>query len=86
MRIINKIVKQKKRKKMVLEIIGMVIGSSMIEDGKKDCRASRNLEKQDRDVEAEEYSTSGNLKKTSGFLLAAGSAISFAAEILGCKK
>ena len=71
---------------MIVEIIGMAIGSSMIEDGKRDCRASRSLEKQDRDVEAEEYSTSGNLKKASGFLLAAGSAISFAAEILGCKK
>ena len=85
MRIINNI-KQKKRKKMIVEIIGMAIGSSMIEDGKRDCRASRNLEKQDRDVEAEEYSTSGNLKKASGFLLAAGSAISFAAEVMNWKK
>jgi hypothetical protein len=37
-------------------------------------------------VEAEEYSTSGNLKKASGFFLAAGSAISFVAEVMNWKK
>ena len=42
--------------------------------------------KQDRDVEAEEYSTSGNLKKASGFFLAAGNAISFVAEVMNWKK
>lgn len=86
MRIINNINNLKKKKKMIVEIIGMAIGSSMIEDGKKDCRASRSLEKQNRDMEAEEYQNSGNLKKASGFFLAAGSAISFVAEVMNWKK
>ena len=45
MRIINNINNLKQEKKMIVEIIGMAIGSSMIEDGKRDCRASRSLEK-----------------------------------------
>lgn len=71
---------------MVLEFIGMAIGSSMIEDGKRDCKTAKQFERQDRNVESEEYQTSGKLKKASGFLLSVGSAISLGAEILGYKK
>jgi hypothetical protein len=71
---------------MVLEFIGMAIGSSMIEDGKRDCKTAKQFERQNNDIEAKEYQTSGKLKKSSGFLLSMGSAISLGAEILGYKK
>lgn len=71
---------------MVLEFIGMAIGSSMIEDGKNDCKTAQQFERQDNGIEAKEYQTSGKLKKASGFLLSVGSAISLGAEILGYKK
>lgn len=71
---------------MVLEFISMAIGSSMIEDGKRDCKTAKQFERQDNSIEAEEYKTSGILKKASGFLLSVGGAISLGAEILGYKK
>ena len=71
---------------MFIEILGMAIGSSMMEDGKKDCHKAKQFERQMNDEEAEEYQTSGNLKKASGFFLAAGSAISFVAEVMNWKK
>lgn len=71
---------------MVFEIIGMYIGSLMIDDGKKDCITAKQFERQDKDIKAEEYQTSGNLKKASGFLWFLGSAISLGAGILGHKK
>lgn len=71
---------------MIVEIIGMAIGSSMIDDGKRDCRTSRNLERMNQDEQSEEYQNSGNIKKASGFLIAAGCAISLVSEVMNWTK
>ena len=71
---------------MIVEIIGMAIGSSMIEDGKRDCKISRNLERMNQDEKSEEYQNSGNIKKTSGFLIAVGCAISLVSEAMNWTK